>query len=91
MPKNHDNSNVSNILPLTTFRNIDLGGNRNRGRLFSRFYEETKIFFEADAAPEAAASQQSLRSLAASRDALLRVESAPHPLPARQAALAAAA
>jgi hypothetical protein len=33
----NDNSNVSNILPLTTFRTIDLEGNKNSSPLFSIF------------------------------------------------------
>ena len=36
-PGRNDNSNVSNILPLTTFRTIDLEGNKNSSPLFSRF------------------------------------------------------
>jgi hypothetical protein len=36
--KTTPNPNVSKILPLTTFRTIDLEGNKNPGRLFSRFW-----------------------------------------------------
>jgi hypothetical protein len=45
------NSNVSKILPLTTFRTIDLGGGKISGRLFSRFCAEIRVFFELDCAP----------------------------------------
>ena len=40
-----DNSNVSKILPLTTFRTIDLGGGKIPGRLFSRFCAESRVFY----------------------------------------------
>jgi len=45
--RNHDNSNVSRILPLTTFRTIDLGGKKISDRLFSRFYGETRVSYFA--------------------------------------------
>jgi DNA primase catalytic subunit len=38
-------SNVSKILPVTTFRTIDLEGKKNYGLLFSRFCEEQSVFF----------------------------------------------
>jgi hypothetical protein len=44
----HDNSNVWNILPLTTFRTIDLAGKKNSNPLFSRFCAETRVFFEVN-------------------------------------------
>ncbi len=50
--KMHRNPNVSNILPLTTFRTIDLAGRKNPDRLFSRFWAELRVFFEVNAAPE---------------------------------------
>jgi len=46
------NPNVSKILPLTTFRTIDLGGGKISGRLFSRFCAEMRVFFEMNCAPE---------------------------------------
>jgi hypothetical protein len=46
------NSNVSKILPLTTFRTIDLGGGRISGPLFSRFCAKRRVFFEVFCAPE---------------------------------------
>jgi hypothetical protein len=39
-----DNSHVSNILPLTTFRTIDLGGKEFPDPLFSRFCAEMRVF-----------------------------------------------
>jgi hypothetical protein len=45
------NSNVSKILPLTTFRTIDLGGGKISGRLFSRFCAEMGVFLELNCAP----------------------------------------
>jgi len=45
------NSNVSKILPLTTFRTIDLGGGKISGRLFSRFCAKMRVFFELNCAP----------------------------------------
>ena len=45
------NSNVSKILPLTTFRTIDLGGGKISGRLFSRFCVKMRVFFELNYAP----------------------------------------
>ena len=51
MPRNQDNSNVSKILPLTTFRTIDLGGRKISGPLFSIFWAETRVFFEVFSAP----------------------------------------
>jgi hypothetical protein len=47
-----DNSHVSNILPLTTFRTIDLGGKEFSDPLFSRFCAEMRVFFEENPAPE---------------------------------------
>ncbi len=41
---NRRNSLVSKILPLTTLRTIDLGGKKNSGPLFSRFWAETRVF-----------------------------------------------
>ena len=41
---NRANSHVSKILPLTTFRTIDLGGKKNSTPLFSRFYAKTECF-----------------------------------------------
>src|ERR1700685_187857 len=46
------NSNVSKILPLTTFRTIDLGGRKNSGHLFSIFCGKTRVFLEVNPAPE---------------------------------------
>jgi hypothetical protein len=46
----HRNSNVSKILPLTTFGTIDLGGNKISGRLFSRFCAQIEIFFQQNPA-----------------------------------------
>jgi hypothetical protein len=43
---NRYNSNVWNILPVTTFRTIDLAGKKNSDRLFSRFCAERAIFSE---------------------------------------------
>jgi hypothetical protein len=48
----HANPNVSKILPLTTFKTIDLGGRKISGRLFSRFCAESSVFFEVFSAPE---------------------------------------
>jgi hypothetical protein len=52
MPRNQDNSNVSKILPLTTFRTIDLGGRKISGPLFSRFCAKRRVFLEVFSAPE---------------------------------------
>jgi hypothetical protein len=41
----HRNSNVMNILPLTTLRTIDLEGKKNSGPLFSRFCVNFESFF----------------------------------------------
>ena len=41
----HYNCNVLNILPVTTFRTIDLEGQKNSGSLFSRFCVEVSVFF----------------------------------------------
>jgi hypothetical protein len=49
---NRVNSNVSKILPLTTFRTIDLGDKKISGRLFSRFCAEARVFFEVFIAQE---------------------------------------
>src|SRR5579863_7539998 len=40
------NSNVSKILPLTTFRTIDLAGRKNSDPLFSRFCAKTRVFLK---------------------------------------------
>jgi hypothetical protein len=48
----HHNSNVSKILPLTTFRTIDLAGGKISEPLFSRFCEKMRVFFEVFSAPE---------------------------------------
>jgi hypothetical protein len=45
----HANSNVSKILPLTTFRTIDLAGRKISGPLFSRFWAETRVFLSLTA------------------------------------------
>jgi hypothetical protein len=50
--RRHVNSNVSKILPLTTFRTIDLGGRKNIDPVFSIFCAKLSVFFEANAAPE---------------------------------------
>ncbi len=42
------NFNVSKILPLTTFRTIDLGGKKNSDPLFSRFCRETRVFLSSE-------------------------------------------
>ena len=47
-----DNSNVYKILPVTPLRSIDLGGKKNSDPLFSRFYAEMTVFFEANLAPK---------------------------------------
>jgi hypothetical protein len=46
------NSNVSNVLPVTTLRTIDLEGKKNSSLLFSRFCEEVRVFFEGKGAPQ---------------------------------------
>jgi hypothetical protein len=48
----HTNSHVSKILPLTTFKTIDLGGRKISGRLFSGFCAESSVFFDVFSAPE---------------------------------------
>jgi hypothetical protein len=48
----HDNSNVSKILPLTTLRTIDLEGKKISGPLFSIFCAKMRVFFEVFSAPE---------------------------------------
>jgi len=48
----HDNSHVSNILPVTTLRTIDLGGKKKSGPLFSGFCAKMRVFFEVNSAPE---------------------------------------
>jgi len=50
--REHDNPNVLNILPVTTLRTIDLEGKKNSDPLFSRFWVETRDFFEVNYAPE---------------------------------------
>jgi hypothetical protein len=47
-----DNSHVSNILPLTTFGTIDLGGKEFPDPLFSRFCAKMRVFFEENPAPD---------------------------------------
>jgi hypothetical protein len=42
---NRRNSHVLKILPVTTFRTIDLEGKKNSSLLFSRFCEELGVFF----------------------------------------------
>ena len=46
------NSNVMNILPLTTFRTIDLAGRKNPDSLLSIFWEEMEVFFRRYSAPK---------------------------------------
>jgi len=46
------NSNVLNILPVTTLRTIDLGGKENSDPLLSRFCEELSGFSKGNSAPE---------------------------------------
>jgi len=43
--RHHCNFHVLNILPVTTFRTIDLEGKKNSGPLFSRFCGEESSFF----------------------------------------------
>src|ERR1700719_3926106 len=50
--RSRHNSNVSNILPLTTFKTIDLGGKKISGPLFSGFWTETRDFLEGKIAPK---------------------------------------
>jgi hypothetical protein len=45
------NYNVSNILPVTTLRTIDLGGKKKSDLLFSRFCAELSVFFAGFSAP----------------------------------------
>jgi len=47
-----DNSNVSKILPVTTFRTIDLGGRKFVDPFFSIFCVELRVFFEVFFAQE---------------------------------------
>ena len=63
---NRANSDVSNTLPLTTFRTIDLGGKKNPTPLFSRFCAKTEIFFEEYSAPKSVHRNRGLRPLAQS-------------------------
>jgi hypothetical protein len=58
---NRRNSNVSNILPVTTFRTIDLAGNKISGPLFSRFCAEQSVFFEGFSAPKCVHENQDRR------------------------------
>jgi hypothetical protein len=44
----HVKSSVSNILPLTPFKTIDLGDEENSSPLFSVFCEKTRVFFEVN-------------------------------------------
>jgi len=46
------NSNVLNILPVTTLRTIDLEGKENFDPLFSRFCAEMRVFLDRNGAPE---------------------------------------
>jgi hypothetical protein len=48
----HHNSNVLNILPVTTLRTIDLEGKKNSGPLFSRFCGKLSVFFQGTYAPK---------------------------------------
>jgi hypothetical protein len=48
-----DNLHVSNILPVTTLRTIDLGGKKKSDSLFSRFWAETRFFFEVNSGADA--------------------------------------
>jgi len=50
--KRHRNSNVWNILPVSTLRTIDLGSKKNSNRLFSRFCGKLSVFFEVFLAPK---------------------------------------
>ena len=59
---NTDNSNVSRILPLTTFRTIDLGGGKNSDPLFSRFYAENESFSRCIFCTKICASDQGSES-----------------------------
>jgi hypothetical protein len=68
---NRYNSNVWNILPLTTFRTIDLAGKKNSDPLFSRFCAETRVFFELNYAPKYV---QIASSASQAREALLRLD-----------------
>jgi hypothetical protein len=61
-----DNSHVSKILPVTTFRTIDLGGKKNSSPLFSRFCAEMRFFFEVNSAPEYVHQRQVARASATS-------------------------
>src|SRR5271165_7259878 len=47
-----DNSNVINILPVTTLRTIDLEGQKYSDPLLSRFCAESSVFSEGNSAPE---------------------------------------
>ncbi len=58
----HPNSNVLNILPVTTLRTIDLEGEKNSSPLFSRFCTEQRVFFEGDYAPKCVHANQNLAS-----------------------------
>src|SRR5271155_164593 len=49
---NNANSNVFKILPLTTFRTIDLGGGKISDPLFSIFCAEARVFFDVFSAPK---------------------------------------
>src|SRR5271167_2407387 len=42
--RHHHNFHVFYILPVTTFRTIDLEGKKNSSPLFSRFCEEESVF-----------------------------------------------
>ena len=43
--RHHCNFHVLNILPVTTFRTIDLEGKKSSGPLFSRFCAKESSFF----------------------------------------------
>jgi hypothetical protein len=58
----HRNSNVWNILPVTTLRTIDLRGTKNSDRLFSRFCTEMRAFFEGHIAPKRVQLEHALRA-----------------------------
>ena len=46
------NFHVSNILPVTTLRTIDLAGKKNSSLLFSIFCGEMRVFLEVNSAPQ---------------------------------------
>jgi hypothetical protein len=62
------NSNVSNILPVTTLRTIDLEGKKNSGLLFSGFCVEREIFLTENAAPRLVQIRWPLSQVSKPRD-----------------------